>query len=163
MLGVLEARVILPFASGEEPFLEAIGYADFTNIVTTEMSSIFSGKRRTKMDQLTTVTALVSFVAGLSVATERITEAIKRLPFLSDLLSKPKTNSQLEDTRVILVYTLSAVVGAILCSQTQGALSGLLPSKIQPGFLEYTFFGILSSGGSGFWNSALDYLRRLKK
>lgn len=115
------------------------------------------------MDQLTTVTALVSFVAGLSVATERITETIKSFPLLSKLFTQPGKTPQMEDLRLILVHVLAAAVGGFLCWQTQSALGGLLPPKIQAGFWEYTFFGVLASGGSGFWNSALDFLRKLKK
>lgn len=115
------------------------------------------------MDQLTTVTALVSFVAGLSVATERITETIKSFPYLSLLFSKNQTNPNLEQLRLIVVHALAAAVGAVLCWQTQSALGGLLPPKIHEGFWEYAFFGVLASGGSGFWNSALDFVRKIKK
>ena len=112
------------------------------------------------MDQLTNV---VTYLAGLSVATERITEAIKRLPYLSWLFSQTKPDPKWEDVRVILVHALAVLVGGVLCWQTQGALTNVLPQSIHTGFWECVFLGVLASGGSGFWNSALDTLREVKK
>ncbi len=105
------------------------------------------------------VTNVVTYVAGLSVATERITETIKRIPGVSSLLSTPNPKQNIEDVRVIVAYVLAACVGMFLCYVTP---ADVLPSSFQGGW-SYVFFGVLASGGSGFWNNAVDSLREIKK
>ncbi len=106
------------------------------------------------------VTNVVTYVAGLSVATERITETITRVPWFSPKLSDLKETKQGENWRVIGTFALAAVVGGILCWQTP---TDLLPEGLHGGIGLCVFFGVLASGGSGFWNNAVDSLREIKK
>lgn len=107
---------------------------------------------------------MMTYVAALSISTERVTEFIKRLPSFSNFLSTEKTGTQ-EDVRVLCVHLLAVVVG--------GVISGLFPKTLVPAGITFPaefwdkaayclLFGILASGGSGFWNSALDTLRNVK-
>lgn len=114
------------------------------------------------MDQLSNV---LTFVAALSVATERITEMIKRIPGFSLLFSQKKEDPKWEDVRVILVHGLAIVIGALLCTQVSDVVRGLLhlDKGVAISFWAYAGFGVLASGGSGFWNNAVDALREIKK
>ena len=107
---------------------------------------------------------MVTYVTALSVSTERVTEFIKRLPAFSSFLSVEKTGTQ-EDVRTICVHLLAIVIGGVIC--------GIFPKTLLPAGITlptefwdkaaYCFlFGILASGGSAFWNSALDTLRSVK-
>jgi hypothetical protein len=104
---------------------------------------------------------MVSYVAALSVATERITEALKRLPKLADWLSVPKKEITKENGRVIAVHVVATGIAMGLCLGTKGvAVSG---SGEGMSFGACLFYALLASGGSSFWNSALDTLREVKK
>jgi len=107
---------------------------------------------------------MVTYVAALSVSTERVTEFIKRLPVFSTFLSTEKSGTQ-EDVRILCVHVLAVVIGGVLC--------GLFPQTLVPQGITFPtefwdkaayclLFGILASGGSSFWNSALDTLRNVK-
>ncbi|HKW62571.1 MAG TPA: hypothetical protein VJN89_08510 [Candidatus Acidoferrum sp.] len=107
---------------------------------------------------------MMTYVAALSVSTERVTEFIKRFPAFSNYLSTQKTGVQ-EDVRILCVHVLAIVVGGVIC--------GFFPKTLVPTGITFPtafwdkaaycfFFGILASGGSGFWNSALDTLRNVK-
>ncbi len=52
------------------------------------------------------LSGLFTYVAILSVATERVTEFLKRVPGVSDYLSTPKQGND-ENWRVMAVYGLS--------------------------------------------------------
>ncbi len=112
------------------------------------------------MDQLSNV---FTFVAALSVATERITEMIKRIPGVSKLFSEQKKTQTGEDVRVILVHALAIAIGALLCTQVPEVVRNLLQIKngVPISWWYYVGLGVLASGGSGFWNNAVDALREL--
>ena len=108
------------------------------------------------------LSAMITYVAALSVSTERVTEFIKRLPKASDYLSAKKTGVS-EDVRVICVHLLAVVIGMVLCYFFPNQLApGRLPLDPAGKFGWCVLFGILASGGSSFWNSALDTLRGVK-
>ena len=107
---------------------------------------------------------MMTYVAALSVSTERVTEFIKRLPVFSNYLSAQKTGVQ-EDVRIICVHVLAVIIGGVIC--------GLFPKTLVPSGITFPtefwdkaaycfLFGILASGGSSFWNRALDTLRNVK-
>lgn len=107
---------------------------------------------------------MITYVTALSVSTERVTEFIKKLPKFSGFLSMQKTGTQ-EDLRVMCVHVLAVVVGGVIC--------GFFPKTLVPAGITFPaefwdkaayclLFGILASGGSSFWNSALDTLRNVK-
>lgn len=109
------------------------------------------------------LSSFLTYLAALSVATERVTEFLKRIPGLSDLLSTRRQGTS-EDLRVLAVNLLSAFVGMFLCHAFPGALqsAGIGDGKDASWFLCFGF-GLLASGGSSFWNSALDTLRGVKQ
>lgn len=107
---------------------------------------------------------MITYVTALSVSTERVTEFIKRLPVFSTFLSAEKTGTQ-EDVRILCVHVLAVAVGGVIC--------GFFPKTLVPAGITFPaefwdkaayclLFGILASGGSSFWNSALDTLRNVK-
>jgi len=104
---------------------------------------------------------LFAFVSGLSVATERITEVIKGLPWISSWLAVDKAGTA-EEFRKAVVQLLAIVVGSCVASQTYGLVASSL--RLPEGtFLIYVLCGALASGGSGLWNSALDIVREANK
>lgn len=110
------------------------------------------------------VASLLSYIAALSVATERITEFFKRIPFISGALSTPKEKGAKEDLRVIAVHLVAIIVGMILCH----SFPDFLPKVDEKAPKDLTWglcfgYGLLASGGSSFWNGALDTLRSAKK
>ena len=107
---------------------------------------------------------MMTYVAALSVSTERVTEFIKRLPVFSTFLSTEKTGTQ-EDVRVLCVHLLAVVIGGVICEVFPKALvpAGItFPTEFWDKAAYCFLFGILASGGSSFWNSALDTLRNVK-
>jgi len=107
---------------------------------------------------------MMTYVAALSVSTERVTEFIKRVPSFSNFLSTPKAGKQ-EDVRILCVHLLAVVIGGVICGFFPKALvpDGItLPTEVWDKAAYCLLFGILASGGSSFWNSALDTLRNVK-
>ena len=109
------------------------------------------------------ISSFLTYIAALSVATERVTEFTKRIPWISNLLSARRQGSA-EDVRVIAVNLLAVVVGMVLCHSFPGGLqsAGLGDGKDASWLLCFGC-GLLASGGSSFWNSALDTLRGVKQ
>jgi hypothetical protein len=109
------------------------------------------------------ITNLVSFLAALSIATERITEIVKGLPLLSGWLAVERpANSTGEALRKASVQIIALLAGALVTYLVREPLAAKLQiSDIQP--YMYVVFGAMASGGSGFWNSALDILREVNR
>jgi hypothetical protein len=105
--------------------------------------------------------ALLAFLAALSVATERITEVIKGLPFISSWLSSDKKGPA-EDLRKAVIHVIAIVMGAFLAYQAHDQLPGSLSAHMN-GFTMYLLFGAIAAGGSGIWNSILDIMREANK
>lgn len=113
------------------------------------------------------ISGSMTFVATLSVATERVTEFIKRVPKISDYLSANLPPGRQEDVRVILVHLLATIIGTTVCYFFPQLAPDALVQKTAEGasYLQFHWcilFGLLASGGSGFWNSALDTFRGVK-
>lgn len=107
---------------------------------------------------------MITYVAALSVSTERVTEFVKRVPVFSGFLSTEKTGTQ-EDVRVLCVHVLAVVIGGVICGffpQTLVPKGITFPTEFWDKTAYCLLFGILASGGSSFWNSALDTLRNVK-
>jgi hypothetical protein len=115
------------------------------------------------------VASFISYVAALSVATERVTEFLKRIPLISSVLSSPQhppgTKPDMkEDLRVMGVHLLAFGVGTIICHYFPATLLQSAPSAGSgPCWTQCLGYGLLASGGSSFWNSALDTFRAVKK
>jgi len=109
----------------------------------------------------------MTYVATLSVATERVTEFIKRFPGISNYLSANLPPGKQEDVRVIVVHLLATIIGTTVCYFFPQLAPGELIQKTAEGasYLQIHWcilFGLLASGGSAFWNSALDTFRGVK-
>jgi hypothetical protein len=110
------------------------------------------------------ISNLLTYVAALSIATERVTELIKRIPWLSSFLSTRQTIKTREDVRVMAVHVLAIVIGMIICYYFPSALANVDPGAGNHPSLAMCFgYGLLASGGSSFWNSALDTFRGVKQ
>lgn len=108
--------------------------------------------------------SMTTYVAALSVSTERVTEFVKRLPAFSGFLSTQKTGTA-EDVRIICVHLLAVAIGGVICGifpKTLVPTGIVLPTEFWNKAGYCFIFGILASGGSSFWNSALDTLRNVK-
>lgn len=100
-------------------------------------------------------------MAALSVAVERIVEILKQMfggfPLL-DLLFTPRPSQRAENFRCGCMFLLSSTVGGLIAGF--GNID-ILP-KSGHGWLSYAIAGLLSSGGSAFWNHALDLIQATK-
>lgn len=110
------------------------------------------------MPELTTIINCIAILAALSASTERAVELLKgSLPWLNEERATPSG----EGRRKLAIQMLG-----VLC----GALTAYLGREFLPTFLQVaagTFrgalvMGLLLSGGSGFWNAILGYLRGIK-
>jgi hypothetical protein len=107
------------------------------------------------------IAAFVSVLVALSVASERIVEILKKIfPKLDQTLEKKK-----ESYRQSLIHILAAGVGILIAWITKDQIAAMLPEKWTPfatSWPGYSLLGIMSSGGSAFWNSVLDMIRAIK-
>ena len=111
---------------------------------------------------MNTLTMVLTFLAVLSMATERITEAIKGLPLLSTWLAVEKTDAHKEEFRKAAIHIIAIAVGAALAYLSRDQLAAVIGIKFS-GFWASLVYGAMASGGSGFWNSALDIAREFNK
>jgi len=104
------------------------------------------------------ITNAVSLLAALSVATERVVEIIKgAIP----VLNIERKNSTEEGFRQVALHLLAALSGFFSAWMAGATMPGVLPPSWN-GFGGYAIIGLLVSGGSGFWNSILSYLKATK-
>jgi len=100
------------------------------------------------------------FIVALSVAAERLVEIIKGwIPWLS----KEKTDEKIEGRRRSILQILAVIASMITASLAIDYLPpGLVPASIGKGWA-ILGFGLLASGGSGFWNGILTYVGKVKE
>jgi hypothetical protein len=113
---------------------------------------------------------IVTLLIALSVATERVVEIIKSLvPWLNTEHPSTKTECHRRATiqalavaAGILVSTLSWPVLARIFSTSSDAA---VATVVNPGFnwSLVVAVGFLASGGSGFWNTILSYVMKVKE
>jgi hypothetical protein len=105
----------------------------------------------------TDITSTVTLILALSVASERLVEIIKG--FFPSLDKKSEIAEEETKRRAKLQFlaVLSGLVTAWLASY-------FLPQDIvkPTEVVKILGLGLLASGGSGFWNSILDYVTGLK-
>jgi hypothetical protein len=107
---------------------------------------------------ITKLMTIVSLILALSIASERLVEIIKGLiPFLNQ---EHTNDARKEGWRRAALHILAVVAGIVTAMLAQP----LIPSNVaQPSNnLSVLALGLLASGGSGFWNSVLTYLLRIK-
>lgn len=105
---------------------------------------------------------LLSFLAALSLATERIVEVIKGAPFLSKWFAVQKENAHTEELRKASIHVLAIAVGTILASELASA-AGVPSGTEHNQWWFFLIYGAMASGGSGLWNSALDIFRQVNQ
>jgi O-antigen ligase len=103
-----------------------------------------------------TLYALVALLVSLSVASERLVEIIKGLfPSLNQENSDPKK----EGWRRAGLQALAVLAGIITALLARPAIQGMEKWDTLAGTLA---IGFLASGGSGFWNAILTYVKNVK-
>jgi hypothetical protein len=107
------------------------------------------------------ITAFVSLLLALSIASERLVEIIKGfIPFLNQQNSDPNK----EGRRRAILQIIAVIAGIV----TTALLAKLPNQEIIPSLTKIQNWGIiiaiglLASGGSGFWNSVLTSLTKIK-
>src|SRR4051794_17035828 len=115
---------------------------------------------------LTDLTSLVSILAALSVAAERLVEIVKGfVPFLNRENADPRA----EGVRKSLLQALAVAAGiftAFLTRPVLGNAGAATPGAVVPQLLGswpgLLALGLLASGGSGFWNSIQTFANKAK-
>jgi len=105
------------------------------------------------------VYTFVAVLVALSVASERLAEIIKGV---IPALNNENRNPTREGYRKAAIQSLAVVCGLVTVLLARPALKNMLPD---PWNSTGTFLalGFLTSGGSGFWNGILGYVRNVKE
>ncbi|MCA1623781.1 MAG: hypothetical protein LC778_08250 [Acidobacteria bacterium] len=103
---------------------------------------------------ITKLTAIVSILITLSIASERLVEIIKNL---MPSINQENPDAKKEGWRRAFIQILAVLSGIF----TAWLASNIPDSGIQ-GTFTIAAFGLLASGGSAFWNSILEYLLKVK-
>jgi len=104
----------------------------------------------------TSLTNLVTLLIALSIASERLVEIVKGLwPWLNSEDKDPRW----EGFRKATLQVMAVAAGVLTAYLAKDALPAMefLEQKTQ-----WIALGLLASGGSGFWNSILTYLTKVK-
>jgi len=103
------------------------------------------------------LTSFLSLLVALSVASERLVEITKG--FIPGL-DRPHPDPRRESIRKAFLQILAVFAGIL----TVFLANPLIPREIHQasGLLEIIGLGLLVSGGSGFWNSVLTYVTKVK-
>src|SRR5262244_130117 len=106
----------------------------------------------------TKLTAIVSLLITLSVASERLVEIVKGF---IPALDKENSDPNKEGRRRAVLQILAVVAGIF----TAFLARPILPQEILPPTNDGVILalGLLASGGSGFWNSILTYVTKVKE
>jgi hypothetical protein len=104
------------------------------------------------------LTATVTAIIALSVAAERVVEIVKGIVVWLD---KERENPKEEARRRASLQFLAAVAGVLVSVLAWPVTRTLLPETGNPAST-IVAFGLLASGGSGFWNSILGYVMSIK-
>ena len=103
------------------------------------------------------IAAVVSLLVALSVAAERLVEIVKGLIPWLDL---EQVDQKWEARRRCVLQVLAVVAGIVTVFLSRGAIpTGLVNLDDKSGVVA---LGLLASGGSGFWNSILTYVAKVK-
>jgi len=103
----------------------------------------------------TKLTTVISLLVALSIASERLVDIIKGLvPWLNQQRRKPVE----EGWRKAALQVIAVIAGITTAWLAGPAVPAFLPHD----FTGKLALGLLSSGGSGFWNSILTYVTKAK-
>lgn len=103
------------------------------------------------------LTAIISIILALSIASERLVEIIKGLiPALNEENKNPLKEGRRRSCLQFLAV-LSGIFTAYLAN-------GYLPQELSASTNRFSIIGLglLASGGSGLWNSILTYFTSVK-
>ena len=104
------------------------------------------------------LTAIVALILALSVASERLVEIIKGfIPFLDKQISDNQKLEAIRRSCLQILAVISGIVTALLAKD-------YIPNEIAGATQGWSIIGLglLASGGSGFWNSILSYVTKVK-
>lgn len=100
---------------------------------------------------------VIGLIFALSIASERLVEVIKGLvPYL-----KEKKTDEAEQLRQVLVQGLAVVSGIAITFMMQAVISEVLPNW--DNYASLIVIGLLASGGSSIWNTAMSFLSHIKE
>jgi hypothetical protein len=106
----------------------------------------------------------ITTVLALSVAVERVVEVLKQTlgstPMGSWLFAAKPSSPGLENLRCAGLYVLSGVIGSLI--SVYSGLGSTIPIHSSHPWMGDILMGLLSSGGSSFWNHALDIMKASK-
>jgi hypothetical protein len=121
------------------------------------------------------LTAIVTLLVSLSVASERLVEIIKSTFFpawskeivaaagaAADEIGAAEKLEARRKAKIQFLAVLSGIGTAFLAKPAIDSYSSILHLKDGTGWAVIVAFGFLASGGSGFWNSILGYLLKVK-
>jgi len=108
---------------------------------------------------LSALATVISVLIVLSIASERLVEIIKGfIPYLD----KKNDDQKKEGKRKAYLHIIAIFAGILTAFLAKKTLGNSVPESwnTTTGILA---LGLLASGGSGFWNSILDYVNEVKK
>jgi hypothetical protein len=114
------------------------------------------------------VTTILSLIIALSVASERLVEIVKGMvPWLD----QPRDDPAAEGRRRSVLQVMALASGVFTAWLASPALpseiwspgTGLLDQDTSGKVMAIGALGLLASGGSGFWNSILTYVGKVKE
>ena len=107
----------------------------------------------------TQLTAIVGLLIALSVASERLVEIIKGIV---PSLNKENSDATKEGRRRAVLQVLAVLAGIVTAFLAKPTIpDGIIPATAT-GVWPVLALGLLASGGSGFWNSVLTYVTKVK-
>lgn len=100
------------------------------------------------------VTSALTLIIAVSIAVERVTEILKQM--VPPLGREITADAKRENWRRAALQMLAAGIGMGI------AWMGNLSLGSHGGPSTFVIIGLMASGGSGFWNHALDAVRAMK-
>jgi hypothetical protein len=113
-------------------------------------------------DLVTNATGFVTLMGALSLGVERTVETIKGIvPYLQ---TKPNPDPKKDEIRAVVLRIIAIICGAFAAMGVQSQVTATAPvlSYENIHFLSYILIGLLTAGGSAFWNQVLDVLQTMK-
>jgi len=108
----------------------------------------------------TKLTAIVTLILALSVASERLVEIIKG--FIPQLAKQNTTDAKAESRRCSYLQILAVISGILTAYLARDYLPAEIAASASAKSWSIVGLGLLASGGSGFWNSILTYVTKVK-
>ena len=110
---------------------------------------------------LTDITKLVTLLAAMSVSVERIVEILKGfIPYLNKQLDPGSA----ENRRRAILHVIAALFGTLVAYLGHDQIGNIAAAKplLDLHWLGYILIGLMTAGGSAFWNHVLDIIGALK-